>query len=70
MPESITFIWSDVAGEANPSPTTRKKLEEWKNNPCATDYVYYLDFLGDIIGELQREYDLILVASSEPARSR
>jgi|TARA_R110000824_G_scaffold38780_8_gene118158 hypothetical protein len=70
MPESITFTWSNVADEARPSPTTRKKLDAWKENPCATDYVYYLDFLGDIIGELQREYDLILVASREPAGSR
>jgi hypothetical protein len=30
MTESITFNWHDEAGEARPSPTTRKKLDEWK----------------------------------------
>ena len=69
MTESLTFTWHDVAGEARPSPTTRKKLDEWKQavkDPDGdSDFVYYLDFLGDVIGELQRKYDSILVASRD-----
>jgi hypothetical protein len=70
MTESLTFTWHDVAEEARPSPTTRKKLDEWKqaikDSDEYSDFVYYLDFLGDVIGELQKEYDSILVASREP----
>ena len=67
MTESLTFTWHDVRGEALPSPTTRKKLDEWKQtikNPESggVEYVYYLDFLGDVIHALQKEYDSILVA--------
>mgnify|MGYP003637280008 FL=1 len=70
MTESLTFTWHDVYEEALPSPTTRKKLDEWKQtikNPESggVEYVYYLDFLGDVIHALQKEYDSILVASRE-----
>jgi hypothetical protein len=68
MTESITFNWHDEAGEARPSPTTRKKLDEWKQvvkdpEGSSSEFVYYLDFLGDVIHGLQKEYDSILVAS-------
>lgn len=71
MTESLTFAWHDEKEEALPSPTTRKKLDEWKQaikDPGSEglEYVYYLDFLGDVIHELQKEYDSILVASREP----
>jgi hypothetical protein len=70
MTESITFNWHDEAGEARPSPTTRKKLDEWKQavkdpEGSRSEFVYYLDFLGDVIYGLQKEYDSILVASHE-----
>jgi hypothetical protein len=69
MPESITFIWHDVAEEARPSPTTRKKFEEWKKDikdpDRHSDSVYYMDFLRDVIGDLQQEYDLVSAAAAE-----
>ena len=65
MTESITFNWHDEAGEARPSPTTRKKLDEWKQAIKDAEFVYHLDFLGDVIHGLQKEYDSILVASHE-----
>ena len=69
MPESITFTWHDVAEEARPSPTTRKKFEEWKKDikdpDRHSDSVYYLDFLSDIIGDLQEEYNSHLAADAE-----
>lgn len=61
--ESITFNWHNGADEARPSPTTRKKLDEWKQARKDAEFVYHLDFLGDVIHELQKEYDSILVAS-------
>jgi|TARA_B110000285_G_C14753100_1_gene436104 hypothetical protein len=71
MPESITFTWHDVAGEARPSPTTRKKFVEWrqdvetKDPDRIVDHVYYLDFLSDVIGDLQKEYDSHLTPFAE-----
>ena len=71
MPESITFTWHDVAGEARPSPTTRKKLVEWKQDvetkdpDRIVDSVYFLDFLRDVIGDLQQEYDSVYAAAAE-----
>ena len=71
MPESITFTWHDVAGEARPSPTTRKKFVEWRQDvetkgpDRIVDHVYYLDFLSDIIGDLQEEYNSHLAADAE-----
>jgi len=79
MPESITFTWHDVAGEARPSPTTRKKFVEWrqdvetKDPDRIVDHVYYLDFLSDVIGDLQKEYDSHLTPfaeDSEESRKR
>lgn len=70
MTESLTFTWHDAAGEARPSPTTRKKLDDWKqvikDSDGSSEIVYCLDFLGDVIGDLQMEYDLILAESREP----
>ena len=69
MPESITFTWHDVAEEARPSPTTRKKFDDWKQaikDPDRhSDCVYYMDFLRDVIGDLQQEYDLVSAAAAE-----
>ena len=69
MPESITFTWHDVAGEARPSPTTRKKFAEWrqivKDPDRIVDSVYFLDFLSDVIGDLQKEYDSYLTPFAE-----
>ena len=69
MPESITFIWHDVAEEARPSPTTRKKFDDWKqaikDPDRRADCVYYMDFLRDVIGDLQQEYDLVSAAAAE-----
>ena len=69
MPESITFTWHDVAEEARPSTTTRKKFEEWKkdikDSDRHSDSVYYMDFLRDVIGDLQQEYDLVSAAAAE-----
>ena len=79
MPESITFTWHDVAGEARPSPTTRKKFVEWrqdvetKDPDRIVDHVYYLDFLSDVIGDLQKEYNSHLTPfaeDSEESRKR
>ena len=77
MPESITFTWHDVAGEARPSPTTRKKFEEWrkdiKDPDRHSDCVYYMDFLRDVIGDLQKEYNSHLTPfaeDSEESRKR
>jgi len=69
MPESITFIWHDVAEEARPSPTTRKKFDDWKqaikDPDRRADCVYYMDFLRDVIGDLQQEYDSVYAAAAE-----
>jgi|TARA_R110000824_G_scaffold129369_2_gene290589 hypothetical protein len=70
MTGSLTFTWHDEKGEALPSPTTRRKLDEWKqamkDPDRRSEMVYYLDFLGDVIHELQKEYDSIFVAACEP----
>ena len=66
--ESLTYTWHDVAEEARPSPTTREKLDEWKQDMKGS--VYYLDFLGDVIHNLQKEYDEILAASRKPMEWR
>tara|TARA_B100001123_G_C15193351_1_gene980358 strand:- start:540 stop:830 length:291 start_codon:yes stop_codon:yes gene_type:complete len=68
MGESITFTWSDVYGEARPSPTTKKRLEEWRREAhdkkalenCYGWNIYHLDFLSDVIGELTTIYDEML----------
>ena len=79
MTESITFTWSDVYGEARPSPTTKRRLEEWKKQSqidlsgvSNEDYayeqavtIYRLDFLSDIIGELSNIYDEMLTVKNE-----
>mgnify|MGYP003149663584 FL=1 len=71
MGESLTFTWSDVYGEARPSPTTKKRLEEWRDtakeargNFYKLD-IYQLDFLSDVIGELQNIYDEMLTKPDE-----
>ncbi len=71
MPESITFTWSDVYGEARPSPTTKRRLDEWsrdakkaKGNFYKLD-IYQLDFLSDVIGELTNIYDEMLTKEKE-----
>ena len=73
MTESMTFIWHETTGEALPSPTTRKKLDDWKQtvaDPECTGRtgrsVYYLGFLGDVIAGLQEDYDSILRESNPP----
>tara|TARA_R110000803_G_scaffold40821_1_gene87948 strand:- start:2205 stop:2462 length:258 start_codon:yes stop_codon:yes gene_type:complete len=69
MPESITFIWHDVEEEARPSPTTRKKFDDWKqaikDPDRRADCVYYMNFLRDVIGGLQQEYDSVYAAAAE-----
>jgi hypothetical protein len=71
MGESITFTWSDVYGEARPSPTTKKKLDEWSRDAKEANGnfykldIYQLDFLSDVIGELQNIYDEMLTKEKE-----
>jgi hypothetical protein len=72
MTESVTFIWHETKGEALPSPTTRKKLDDWKQTVAdpecigrAGRSVYYLDFLGDVIAGLQEDYDSIILLMRE-----
>ena len=71
MGESITFTWSDVYGEARPLPTTKKKLDEWSRDAKEANGnfykldIYQLDFLSDVIGELQNIYDEMLTKEKE-----
>ena len=71
MGESITFTWSDVYGEARPSPTTKKKLDEWSRDAKEANGnfykldIYQLDFLSDVIGELTNIYDEMLTKEKE-----
>ena len=71
MGESITFTWSDVYGEARPSPTTKKKLDEWSRDAKEANGnfykldIYQLDFLSDVIGELQNIYNEMLTKEKE-----
>ena len=71
MGESITFTWSDVYGEARPSPTTKKRLDEWSRDAKEANGnfykldIYQLDFLSDVIGELQNIYDEMLTKEKE-----
>ena len=57
--ERITYIFSDMYGDARPSNTTSATFKIWKElcktNP--TYSVYCLDFLGDVIGELEEQYE-------------
>tara|TARA_R100000278_G_scaffold84699_1_gene64799 strand:- start:310 stop:519 length:210 start_codon:yes stop_codon:yes gene_type:complete len=68
MPESITFTWSDVYSEARPSPTTKRRLEEWRQQSGGGLYksdIYHLDFLSDVIGELTSIYNEMLTVKDE-----
>ena len=71
MGESITFTWSDVYGEARPSPTTKKRLDEWSRDAKEANGnfykldIYQLDFLSDVIGELQNIYNEMLTKEME-----
>tara|TARA_R100000781_G_scaffold71347_1_gene44724 strand:+ start:275 stop:490 length:216 start_codon:yes stop_codon:yes gene_type:complete len=71
MGESITFTWSDVYGEARPSPTTKKRLDEWSRDAKEANGnfykldIYQLDFLSDVIGELQNIYNEMLTKEKE-----
>jgi|TARA_R110002167_G_scaffold236151_1_gene441351 hypothetical protein len=72
MTEKITFIWHDTKGEALPSPTTRKKIDDWKqivaDPECpgrAGSAIYFLDFLSDVIAELQEDYNSIILLMRE-----
>jgi hypothetical protein len=71
MGESITFTWSDVYGEARPSPTTKKRLDEWSKDAKEANGnfykldIYQLDFLSDVIGELQNIYNEMLTKEKE-----
>ena len=65
MRESLTFTWHDTLGEALPSPTTKKRFEEWQQTINEAENftsisVYYLDFISDVIGELENQRDLII----------
>ena len=66
MRESLTFTWHDTLGEALPSPTTKKRFEEWQQTIYEAENftsisVYYLDFISDIISELEIQRDLIII---------
>tara|TARA_R110000850_G_scaffold184693_2_gene310251 strand:- start:3566 stop:3784 length:219 start_codon:yes stop_codon:yes gene_type:complete len=72
MSESITFTWSDVHGEARPSPTTKKRLDEWSRDAKEANRnliykldIYQLNFLSDVITELTYIYDEILTKEKE-----
>ena len=57
--ERLTFVWHDVYGDARPSKTTYDIFKKWEKlceeNP--SHVVYCLDFLEDVIGELQQKYE-------------
>jgi len=65
MRESLTFTWHDTLGEALPSPTTKKRFEDWQQTINEAENftsisVYYLDFISDVISELENQRDLII----------
>jgi len=57
--ERMTFTFSNVYGEARASKNTRDMFKNWEKlceeNPSYA--VYCLDFLEDVIGELQQKYE-------------
>ena len=57
--ERLTFIWDDDYGDARPSKTTSDIFKRW-NTMCEQDpnySIYCIDFLSDVISELQQKYD-------------
>ena len=57
--ERLTFIWNDDYGDARPSKTTNDIFKKW-DTFCEQDpnySIYCIDFLSDVISELQQKYD-------------
>ena len=71
--DKITFVYDVVSGEALPDTETRKKFLQWRkdirkpaNGPfmLASEVytsisLYYLDFINDVIGELEYQRDIL-----------
>ena len=60
MKETISYTFSDLGGgEARSTKSTHNMFKQWRTF-CKEDpsySVYCLDFLGDVIVELQHEYE-------------
>ena len=62
--DKITFVYDDVSGEALPDTETRKKFLQWRKDINESEVytsisLYYLDFINDVIGELEYQRDIL-----------
>ena len=62
--DKITFVYDDVSGEALPDTETRKKFLQWRKDINESEVytsisLYYLDFISDVIGELEYQRDIL-----------
>ena len=64
MVDKITFVYDDVSGEALPNTETRRKFLQWRKDINESEVytsisLYYLDFISDVIGELEYQRDIL-----------
>tara|TARA_Y100000004_G_scaffold184400_1_gene233393 strand:+ start:938 stop:1330 length:393 start_codon:yes stop_codon:yes gene_type:complete len=62
--DKITFVYDDVSGEALPDTETVKKFLQWRKDISESEVytsisLYYLDFINDVIGELEYQRDIL-----------
>ena len=62
--DKITFVYDDVSGEALPDTETVKKFLQWRKDINESEVytsisLYYLDFINDVIGELEYQRDIL-----------
>ena len=62
--DKITFVYDDVSGEALPDTETVKKFLQWRKDISESEVytsisLYYLDFINDVIGELENQRDIL-----------
>ena len=62
--DSLTFTYNVISGEAFPSVETAEKFKQWRKDISECEVytsisLYYLDFIYDVMGELERQRDIL-----------